>query len=248
MFRAFRELYIAAPVRTLSLFTSAVKPFSADVMAWLSNGGGGSALKIAGLLEQRVDIRKAVGRWIDCGFSIYAGEGDLYPGLDSATITEFAPYLPPDLEGYVWFRAREDAQMVVDDAALQVSWEELRKTLARWEAAATRYAQLEETPLEVEPEIRRLAWLYFFGVENTPSYESSDGRIKPEHIDSWSRLASLDSGSRYQGLARELVLRVTAHGGRIVEEDGALFERYGFEKEFRNWWHWYRYRRDNPPR
>jgi len=248
MFRAFREFYIAAPQKTGMLFTPTVEPFSRDIMIWLNKSGDGSASGMAGLLQQRADIRKTLGRWLDCGFSIYAAEGDLYPGLAPATITEFAHYLPPDLEGYLWFRAREDAQPVVEDACLQISVEELRKTLTRWESAAQRYPNLEETPLEVEPHIRWLAWLYFFGVDNTPSYDFKSGRIDPELIDSWRRLAALDRGSRYRELARELVARVAAHGGRIEEADSALFERYGFEKEFRNWWRSYRFRMDNPPR
>jgi hypothetical protein len=248
MFRAFREFYLAAPQKTERLFTPTVEPFSRDIMIWLNKSGDGSASGMAGLLQQRADIRKTLGRWLDCGFSVYAAEGDLYPGLAPATITEFARYLPPDLEGYLWFRAREDAQPVVEDACLQISVEELRKTLTRWEPAAQRYPNLEETPLEVEPHIRWLAWLYFFGVDNTPSYDSSDGRIKPELLDSWRRLATLDRASRYGELARELVARVAAHGGRIEEADSALFERYGFEKEFRNWWRSYRFRMDNPPR
>jgi hypothetical protein len=248
MFRAFREFYLAAPQRTGRLFTLTVEPFSRDVMDWLGKGDRGPTEAVARLLEQRGDIRKTVGRWIECGFSIYAAEGDLYPGLAPATITEFARYLPPDLEEYLWFRAREDAQPVVEDAALQVSWEELRKTLARWEAAARSHPKLGETRLEVEPQIRRLAWLFFFGVDNTPSYDSSDGRIDPELIDSWRRLATLDRGSRYRELARELVARVRVHGGRIEAADGALFGRFGFDQEFRNWWRWYRYRMDTPPR
>jgi hypothetical protein len=248
MFRAFREFYLAAPQRTGRLFTVTVEPFSKDILDWLGKGNGGSPLAIAKLLEQRGDIRLAVGRWIECGFSIYAAEGDLYPGLAPTTIMEFAHYLPADLEEYLRFRAREDAQPVVEDAALQASWEELRKTLARWEAVARRYSKLEETPLEVEPQIRRLAWLFFFGVDNTPSYGFPDGRIEPELVDAWRRLATLDRGSRYRELARELVARVRVHGGRIEAADGALFERHGFENEFRNWWRGYRYRMDNPPR
>jgi hypothetical protein len=248
MFRAFREFYLAAPQRTGRLFTVTVEPFSRDVMDWLSKGDRGPTVAIARLLEQRGDIRKAVARWTGCGFSIYEGEGDLYPGLAPATITEFAHYLPADLEEYLFFRAREDAQPVVEDASLQVSWEELRKTLARWETAARRYPKLEETRLEVEPQIRRLAWLFFFGVDNTPSYVFPDGRIEPELVDAWRRLATLDRGSRYRELARELVARVRVHSGRIEAADGALFQRHGFENEFRDWWRWYRYRMDNPPR
>ena len=248
MFRAFREFYIAAPRNTLPLFTVTVEPFSRDILDWLGKGRGGAVLEVAKLLEQRGDIRKAVGRWIECGFSIYAAEGDLYPGVAPATITEFAHYLPADLEEYLLFRAREDAQPVVEDASLQVSWEELRRTLARWETAARRYPKLEETRLEVEPQIRRLAWLFFFGVDNTPSYGLLDGRIEPELIDSWRRLATLDRGSRYRELARDLVARVRGRGGRIEAADSALFERFGFGTEFLEWWRRYRYRVDNPPR
>jgi hypothetical protein len=248
MFRAFREFYLAAPRKTGMLFTLSVEPFSRDILDWLSKGDGGPTLAVSRLLERRGDIRKAVARWTGCGFSVDAAEGDLYPGLVPATITEFAHYLPADLEGYLWFRAREDAQPVVEDAALQVSWEELRKTLTRWEAAARRYPKLEETPLEVELRIRWLAWLYFLGVSNTPSFDFKSGRIGPELINSWSRLATLDRGSRYRELAGELVARVRSHGGRIEEADGALFERYGLGKDFLEWYRWYRYWMDNPPR
>lgn len=248
MFRAFREFYLASPRQTLLLFTVTVEPFSRDIMIWLNKSGDGSASGMAGLLEQRADIRKTLGRWLGCGFSIYEGEGDLYPGLDSVTITEFAHYLPADLEGYLWFRAREDVETIVYDAGLWLSWEELRKTLTRWESAAQRYPKLEETKLEVEPHIRWLAWLYFFGVSNTPSFDFTSGQIDPELIDSWSRLAALDRGSRYRELAGELVARVGAHGGRIQAADGPLFERFGFATEFLEWWRRYRYRMDNPPR
>jgi hypothetical protein len=210
MFRAFRDFYLAAPRETLLPFTLTVEPFSRDIMIWLNKSGDGSASGMAGLLEQRADIRKTVGRWLGCGFSVEESEGDLYPGLNSATITEFAHYLPADLEEYLWFRAREDVETIVYDAGLWLSWEELRKTLTRWEAAARRYPNLEETPLEVEPKIRWLAWLYFLGISNTPSFDFKSGRIE--------------------------------------EADGKLFERFGFEEEFREWWQRYPNWMDHPPR
>jgi hypothetical protein len=246
MFRAFRASYLASISSTGPRFSEAMQPFSGEILDWLSKSESVEAVQK--LMERNQNIRRAAAPWLGCGFSIAAAEGTLYPKIDPAALSEFAVPLPPDLASYIRFREREDAQDLVGDACLQLSWEQLRERLVRWEALASSYAQLPETASEVQPEIRRLAGFYFFGVDNTPTYEFRTGRIEVALVASWGRLAALGRESRYAGLAAALVPRLKEQDGRITEGELSLFERFGLGAEFGLWWRWFQFRMNNVPR
>jgi hypothetical protein len=171
-----------------------------------------------------------------------------YVTTEPAALVEFATDLPKDLADYVRFRAREDAEPVVGDAALQLSWEQLRERLVRWEVFARTHPRLPETRTEVQRPITLLAEFYFFGTDNTWSYKLPSGRIEPGLRDSWRNLATMNGDSYYKALAAELLPRLDAHDGKLVREDRALFEKFHFAGEFGNWWKWSRSQLNNKPK
>jgi hypothetical protein len=122
------------------------------------------------------------------------------------------------------------------DATLALSWEQLRKRLARWEDFARRHPTMPETPSELVPAIRNLADSLFFGVDNTWTFDAETSRIQPEVVAAWSRLATLNRASHYQALAAEMVVRLKKHDGKITEDDRALFARFGMTDSFDSWW------------
>jgi len=220
MFREFRNFYLSAIQSSASRFEAAMRPFQAQLED----------------LRRRPEVRRAAAPWSDCGFSFDEEEGILYPEQDSATLAEFLPQLPADLAEYTRFRAREFAQKVGGDATLALSWEQLRKRLARWEDFARRHPTMPETPSELVPAIRNLADSLFFGVDNTWTFDAETSRIQPEVVAAWSRLATLNRASHYQALAAEMVVRLKKHDGKITEDDRALFARFGMTDSFDSWW------------
>jgi len=208
MFREFRRFYLESPQTTNAQFEEVTRSLAAP------------------------EIRRAAAPWLKCGLAIGEGEGMTFPEPDPKALLEFAPQLPADLAAYIGFRAREDAQSIGGDAALALSWEQLRSRLGRWEEFARRYPRLDETSSEVQPAIRILASSYFFGEDNTWTFDSATGRIKPALISSWRNMAAQDRQSRYHDLAAAL----SRNGGKLAATDGALFAPYGLEEEFERWW------------
>ncbi len=237
MFRSFRAFYLDAVQSSAASFAAAMQPFVREIMDWLEKGQSFETARRQ--MERRPDIRRAAAPWFDCGFTFSAAEGDLYPAQDSATLLEFVPRLPPTLASYIRFRAREDAQEVGGDAALALSWEQLRQRLLRWESFARGHPQLPETSAEIQPAIRGLAESYFFGEDNTPTFDGQTGRIAPALVASWKHLATLDRESRYASLAAALLASLDGHHGQFAKDDRALFARFGLADGFDDWWRRY---------
>jgi len=240
MFRAFRAFYIESVSASVPAFTKQMAPHADDIETSLTHSEPHEALRA--LLQRRPDIAKAGAGWFQCGFSVMEGEGDLYPDQDPATLLEFASELPPGLASYIRFRAREDAERIAEDAALQLTWEQLRERLARWERFAKDHPQLLETHSEVEPAIRSLATLYFFGIDNTPTFDFTTGLLNPELLASWQQYVALNRDSRYQPLIAALLPRLAADNQKITERDRPLFQQFGFTEEFGNWWRYFQFR------
>ncbi len=237
MFRSFRALYLKAVLYTGSRFTAATAPFAGEIVDWFGSDRSPDAVRKR--IQTRAEMSRALAPWFNCGFSLSEGEGELYPAPDGSTLLEFADSLPADLADYVRFLAPEEAEPVVGDAAIMVPLDRLGDRLARWESFARKHPQLPETKSEVEPEIHRLAWFCFLGVENTPIWDSGTGQIRPEAIEVWRRQAAKYPDSRFRPLASELVTRLTAHGGKLSENERELFGRYGLDREFQ--WAWQAY-------
>ena len=244
MFRAFRAFYLEDIQASTEHFIAAMQPYAAEIVSWLEKGQ--SLEDARRQIEQRPAMRHAAAPWFDCGLTFGTAEGDLYPEQNPATLLEFVSRLAPALASYIRFRAKEDAQTVGADAALALTWEELRQRLLRWEAFARGNPQLPEIAAEVEPAIHGLVQTYFFGEDNTPTFDGQTGRIVADLVASWKHLASLDRGSRYQPLAAALVASLDRHRGQITKEDRALFARFGLGDGFDDWWRGYQARMSAP--
>ncbi len=242
MFRAFRAFYGDGVRTTYRRFRAAAGPFERDLLAWTMTSG---PVGVEEYLDRNPPARQALGAWTGCGFRITEAEGELYPAGDAGIFVEFARFLPPDLAAYVAFRNREDAEEWLGDAHIRIGWGDLLRRLSRWESFARRFPALEETAAEIEPEIARLAELFFFGAGNSPVCDRPSRKIMPAVVESWSALAGHASPSRYRELAVELVKRLPAAGGRITAAERPLFDKAGLGKAFDDWWRRYAPRATN---
>jgi len=166
-------------------------------------------------------VRKAIAPWLECGFGIYMSEGIFYLGADIATLNQIAPLLPPDLRAWVTFLKQEGGfgDVVEEDDGLRLSWQELADRLHRWENFLRTHPSLDE---EIRPEVHRMAWFFFFGLNNSPLRAFDSDRIDPEVLSAWRRFANDTSTSRYTPTIRKLLGLLDANDYKLVPDIEAL--------------------------
>ncbi len=240
MFRAFRAFYIRSIDSTRSVFLAKMDGYTDAYEQWLMKSA--PTASIQDFLRERPDIAKAGSNWFSCGFLMSDSEGSLYPTEDPAALLKFADRLTRSLRSYVRFRSKEDRETVIGDACLQISWEQLRLRIRRWEKFGRAHPKLPETNSEIEPEIRALALVYFFGSDNTPNFEFPSGRLDPKLVASWREFVAHDGSSRYHALISSLVKNIDEQNQGLTQRDRPLFERSGMGNEFDEWWKWFQFR------
>ena len=167
---------------------------------------------------------RILAQWLDCGFGIRDGEGEVNPYVDSTSLTEFAPQLSPEMSAWVRFHAREDQinPVVLEDAGLVITWTQLGDRLKRWEDFLRRYPGLKP---EVREEIERMAYVFFKGIDN--SHLTDDQmKIDPDVLSAWKRFAANSPRSRYAPLVRQWLTRVKNNNGQITEMDYRMAEAH----------------------
>jgi hypothetical protein len=222
MFLAFLKFNEAVAEKSKDDFGEAMTPISDKAFEVLNKNhwkSGSASFYLRG--DPR--IRKAIGPWLECGFGIYMSEGIFYSGADIATVEQIAPMLPPDLRAWINFLKHEGGfdDIVEADDGLRVSWQELGDRLHRWENFLRTHPFLSE---EIRPEVHRLAWFFFFGLNNTPLQDFDSKRIDPEVLSAWRRFANDPSPSRYMPTMRKLLGLLDANDYKLVPETRALTE------------------------
>ncbi|HXJ41278.1 MAG TPA: hypothetical protein VNH18_18495, partial [Bryobacteraceae bacterium] len=121
--------------------------------------------------------------------------------------------LPQDLKALVVFRAQE-AGDIVGDASLAISWQELADRLQRWERILQNYPSLDAV---IHADIRSMAWILFFGIDNTPIVTNREGgQINPEVLAAWRSFAGGHTPSRYRVTILEVLRIVDSNGHRMT--------------------------------
>jgi hypothetical protein len=172
-------------------------------------------------LRSDPEVRKAITPWLECGFGIYISEGIFHSGADIATVEEISPLLPPDLREWVNFLKREGGfdDVVEDDNRLRLSWQELADRLHRWEDFLLTHPSLDE---EIRLEVHRMAWFFFFGLNNTPLRNFGSDQIDPEVLSAWRRFAKDPSPSRYTATMRKLLNLLDTNDYKLGPDAKAL--------------------------
>ena len=220
MFLTFLKFNVAVAEKSSDGFGEAMTPVYDKASEVLKNNHwkSGSA---SSYLRGDPQVRKALGPWLDCGFGIYMSEGIFYSGADIATAEQLAPMLPPDLRAWVNFLKREGGfdDVVAEDNGLRLSWQELADRLHRWEKFLRAHPSLDE---EIRPEVRRMALVFFFGLNNTPLQNFGSDRIDAEVLSAWRRFANDPSPSRYAPTMRKLLSLLEANDYKLVPDTKAL--------------------------
>ncbi len=116
----------------------------------------------------------------------------------------FKGKVTPDYEAYITQIAKENESNYAADAGLIITWEELGERLIFWENFINKYpkSKLLKT---VREDYHNYLYDYLFGMDNTMTYESADGKLYDENIKEFNRIIKKYPNSNTAKKARELM-------------------------------------------
>jgi hypothetical protein len=169
-------------------------------------------------------------RYAECGMRFVTQEGDWYLAEDPDFLLESAAFVKGEYMDYLLFHLAESRQRLVEDAGLQVSWEELARRIFRWERFAANHPSLPDTRTTIDPEIRSMMSLYLLGTDNTAPYDfSKKGAVEPALLESYAAYARRRPDSRYATLIDTVHKSLVASHGVLSMEVLDLVRSAGFE-------------------
>jgi len=185
--------------------------------------------------ERAADVA-ALKRYRVAGLRFYPSEGDWYLAQDFAFIAEAATALKlGELAAWTRFKAREDRQLLAEDAGLQVTWEDLRERIARWESFARSHRALPEVATDVESHVRWLAAVYICGLPNTPAYGHGPPGIDHALKTSYGRFLAENRASSYYKVIDGVVGLLARHNDRPTQELVAFLKTELTDPYFKFW-------------
>ncbi|MEI3789756.1 MULTISPECIES: hypothetical protein [unclassified Chryseobacterium] len=101
--------------------------------------------------------------------------------------TIFKNKVTPDYNSYIAQMAIEAKENYAADAGLIISWKELGERLIFWENFMKKYpeSQLLKT---VKKDYNNYLHDYLYGMDNTPTYETADGKLYEENRNEYKRI------------------------------------------------------------
>lgn len=106
----------------------------------------------------------------------------------------FKNKVTPDYEAYLSKMAKENEVNYSADAGLMISWEELGNRLIFWENFIKKYPKSSLIP-RVKEQYNNYLHDYLLGMDNTPTYENSDGTLYDENRAEYNRIIKKYPGS-----------------------------------------------------
>lgn len=88
----------------------------------------------------------------------------------------FGSFVSPDVRHFLEIEARQNQQLIVADAAVAISFNELASNLRKWEEFIEQNPQSEMSKEAIDYYLGNQA-LLFFGLDNTPTYLDDGSRM-----------------------------------------------------------------------
>lgn len=133
-------------------------------------------------------LKKIVSEIFDGGFKLVALEGSFYPYIDYEFLKKYSDNISPEYLDYVNIMATESNKIFSRDAALTISWDELALRLINCEEFLVSYPSDSIRKKAVGDLYMNYLVSYIIGQNNTPTYSYENKEIKPEVLESYSKL------------------------------------------------------------
>lgn len=122
---------------------------------------------------------------------------------DPDYVIQLARELKSDYSAFLIFYADETRYSLGMDANLNLTWDELRKKIIRFEGFAKQHKQLSEVETHIKPMIQTMLSFYLEGMDNTPAYRAyvgGSGKIDEELKTSYIAFLNENKNSEYYPL------------------------------------------------
>jgi len=157
-----------------------------------------------------------------CGIRFILSEGDWYIAVDPLYLEKAATELKGEYGEFIRFSASESMLRMADDAALLVTWEELRNRIIRRERFARSHPDIPETEKEILPGLRRWVQWYLVGIDNTRAYDivgrTGTGKLDPGLKNSYEAFLAENRDSGYLSLVAD-VYEIAKRNGFVYNKE-----------------------------
>lgn len=137
------------------------------------------------------------------GLLIYQSEGMYYVEDDSGWfLEEFGTSLPDAWKEFLKQGSHEEKNRFIDDAAVMISWEQLRKRVIFWEKFLDAYPDFVEKST-AEEYLSLYVSTYMRGSDNSPIYDWDTKKVFPEIRNSYEKFIKLNQKSKYYEMVKK---------------------------------------------
>ena len=172
---------------------------------------------------------KELHQYVKCGMKFAHGEGDWYlKESNSFLVKIILLHFNFELKDYIVFLSEEYRHNIAEDAALAISWDELRKRIIRWERFAKKHPTLEEVKSEILPQIERMLLIYLLGMDNTRIYDWGKNKLKVALKNSYESFIKRNTGSSYHNIIKTVYEIYEKHNFHINDEVVNFISSEGF--------------------
>lgn len=183
--------------------------------------------------EKYGDTLKELYEFKKCGMRFYYCELHWWADEDPKFLETVSSVLKSDYQEFVLFYAGETKQWGCD-AALIISWDELRQRIIRRDNFARSHPDLPETESEIKPQLHRMVQVYLTGIDNTRAYDYGGGyggtaKIDPELRKSYEIFIKENTGSSYYPLIHGIYNILKKHDFKCERELGYFLINNGFQ-------------------
>lgn len=137
---------------------------------------------------------------------------------DPDYVIQLARELKSDYGAFLIFYADETRYSLGMDANLNLTWDELRKKIIRFEGFAKQHKQLSEVVSHIKPMIQTMLFFYLEGMDNTPAYRAyvgDSGKIDEELKTSYIAFLNENKNSEYYPLIQGIYNNLKEHDFRL---------------------------------
>jgi hypothetical protein len=162
------------------------------------------------------------------GWTIKMTEGSYYLGESPNWFAnEFKEILTPTYLEYFRHRSQEIREGFSEDAALRISWEQLRKRIINWENFLNNYPDFIENP-QIRPYLDDYLNTYLGGMDNTRIYGEKMA-LKKEVKASYGQFIKENKTSKYHNIVKEYYEMIMKNGYIVPNNYRAFLEKKGFK-------------------
>ncbi len=189
----------------------------------LNETGGLSSDLPDELQGQYADALQLLQKYKDCGIGFTGLSEGMGWALeqDPDYIIRTAREFKSDYGEFVVFYYNENRESLGMDANLNLTWDDLRKKIIRFETFAKQHKQLSEVESHIKPMTRTMLSFYIEGMDNTPAYDawkSGTGKIDEELKASYLTFVNENRNSDYYSLIQGIVNNLRKHDFKLSSD------------------------------